>query len=173
MVLVAEIHDVRRPEDVGEARHGRFGPCGRRREHRRAVEPLDAVVRELGADALAGGEHEVTPSMIFLTGDYGNEGVAIGRLIGYFISFLSIVYVEKWFFRKFLAGFWLRLLGQLLLAAALAVLVETASVSYLTHGWLALFLSSFLGGVAYLSVLWLLGFVTEDEKLLVRKVFRA
>lgn len=113
------------------------------------------------------------PSMIFLTGDYGNEGVAIGRLIGYFISFLSIVYVEKWFFRKFLAGFWLRLLGQLLLAAALAVLVETASVSYLTHGWLALFLSSFLGGVAYLSVLWLLGFVTEDEKLLVRKVFRA
>jgi O-antigen/teichoic acid export membrane protein len=112
------------------------------------------------------------PAMIFLSYDYGNEGVAIGRLIGYFISFLSIVYVEKWFFKRVLLGFWLRLAGQLLLAAGLTVLVEMASVNYLPSGWLALFLSSFLGGVTYLSILWLLGFVTEDEKLLLRKAFK-
>jgi O-antigen/teichoic acid export membrane protein len=112
------------------------------------------------------------PSMIFLSDVYGNEGVAIGRLIGYFISFLSIVYVEKRFFKRLLAGFWLRLSGQLLLAAGLTVLVEMSSVNYLPHGWLSLILSSLLGGIVYLLVLWLLGFVTEDEKILVRNVFR-
>jgi O-antigen/teichoic acid export membrane protein len=111
------------------------------------------------------------PLMIFLSHDYGNTGVAIGRLVGYAVSFLSIIYVEKWFFKRILAGFWLRLLGQLLAAAAVTVLVETSSANYLPHGWLALFLSSFLGGVVYLAVLWLLGFVTEDEKILVRNVF--
>ena len=111
------------------------------------------------------------PSMIFLSYDYGNEGVAIGRLVGYAISFLSIIYVEKWFFKRILAGFWLNLLGLLVLAAAATVWVEILSINYLPQGWLSLFLSSFLGGVTYLSVLWLLGFVTEDEKILVRNVF--
>ena len=112
------------------------------------------------------------PLMIFLSYDYGNTGVAIGRLAGYAVSFLSIIYVEKWFFKRILAGFWLKLLGQLMVAAVLTVCVEISSVNYLPHGWLALFLSTFLGGIGYLSVLWLLGFVTEDEKKLARTVFR-
>ncbi|HEX8733827.1 MAG TPA: oligosaccharide flippase family protein [Pyrinomonadaceae bacterium] len=111
------------------------------------------------------------PLMIFLSYGYGNEGVAIGRLVGYAVSFLSIIYVEKWFFKRILAGFWLNILGRLLFAAAAAVLVEMLSLSYLPYGWLSLFTSSFLGGIIYLSVLWLLGFVTEDEKILARSVF--
>ncbi|HEX9959704.1 MAG TPA: oligosaccharide flippase family protein, partial [Pyrinomonadaceae bacterium] len=110
------------------------------------------------------------PLMIFLSYEHGNEGVAVGRLVGYAVSFLSIYYVEKWFFGRILAGFWLNLLGRLLFAAVASVLVEIFSINYLPHGWLSLFLSSFLGGVTYLSVLWLLGFVTEDEKILVRNV---
>lgn len=112
------------------------------------------------------------PSMVFLSHDYGNVGVALGRLIGFVFVFLSIIYVEKWFFKRFLAAFWLKLLGQLILAAALTVLVEISSARYLSNGWATLFLSSFLGGITYLAVLWLLGFVTEDEKLLVRNIFR-
>jgi O-antigen/teichoic acid export membrane protein len=111
------------------------------------------------------------PLMIFLSYDYGNGGVAIGRLVGYAVSFLSIIYVEKWFFKRILAGFWLNLLGLLTFAAAATVFVEILSIDYLPAGWLSLFLSSFLGGITYLSVLWLLGFVTEDEKVLVRNVF--
>jgi O-antigen/teichoic acid export membrane protein len=111
------------------------------------------------------------PLMIFLSYDYGNEGVAIGRLVGYAVSFLSIYYVEKWFFKRILAGFWLNLFGRLFLAAAATVTVEIFSINYLPDGWLSLFTSSFLGGVTYLLVLWLLGFVTEDEKILVRNVF--
>jgi O-antigen/teichoic acid export membrane protein len=112
------------------------------------------------------------PLMIFLSYDYGNTGVAIGRLVGYTVSFLSIVYVEKWFFRRILAGFWLNLIGRLLFAAAGAVFVEELSISYLPHSWIGLFLSSFLGGAAYLLALWKIEFVTEDEKILVKSLFR-
>jgi len=62
--------------------------------------------------------------------------------------------------------------SRAMVAAVLTVCVEISSVNYLPHGWLALFLSTFLGGIGYLSVLWLLGFVTEDEKKLARTVFR-
>jgi O-antigen/teichoic acid export membrane protein len=111
------------------------------------------------------------PLMIFLSYDYGNGGVAIGRLVGYAISFLSIIYVEKWFFGRILAKFWLNIIGRLLFAAAATVLVEILSVEYLPYGWISLFTSSFLGGITYLAVLWLIKFVTEDEKILVRNIF--
>lgn len=112
------------------------------------------------------------PAMIFLSQNYGNEGVAVGRLLGFIFVFLSIIYVEKWFFKHFLAGFWAKLLGQLIAAAALTVMIEKAAISYLPQSWLSLFLSCFLGGITFLAVLWALRFISEDEKILFRSVFK-
>jgi hypothetical protein len=111
------------------------------------------------------------PLMIFLSRDYGNTGVAIGRMAGFVVVFLSIFYLENRFFKRVLTRFWLSLTGKLTVAAAAAVLVEVSCGRYLpTGGWLTLFLSGLLGGITYLAALWFLRFVTEDEIRLFRSI---
>jgi O-antigen/teichoic acid export membrane protein len=106
--------------------------------------------------------------MIVLTADLGNVGVALARLAGFAVVFLSIFVVERWFFKRVQTRFWAGLVGSLALAAGAAVLIEYGIAKYTAVTWPALLLSVFCGGIAYLSVLWLLDFVTADEKLLIR-----
>ncbi len=109
--------------------------------------------------------------MIVLTRDYGNLGIAAARLAGFAAIFLSIFYIEKRFFYKVQAAFWLKLIGSLTIAAVFAGMVESSINSYLLVNWPSFILSALCGGLVYCFVLWLLGFITADEKLLIRGVF--
>ncbi len=106
--------------------------------------------------------------MLALTQRFGNTGVAIGRLTGFGVAFLSIFVVERWFFRKVQGRFWLSLAANVAVAAAPAVLLQYGINSLLAESWLVLLLSVGCGGIAYVLILWLLNFVTADEKLLIR-----
>ncbi len=108
--------------------------------------------------------------MLLLTNDLGNTGVAIGRLAGFATIFFSIFFVERWFFKHVQVRFWLRLSANLFFAAALAAAAEYATDLFLPAAWPALLLSVFLGGCIYCFTLWLLDFVSADEKLLIRQV---
>lgn len=112
------------------------------------------------------------PMMIYLSRDFGNTGVAGGRLIGFTILFLSIIYVEKWFFKQFMIRFWADLILKLLIAVAAVVLVEELVNKLLPLNWATLILSCAAGGVIYVSALWILRLAAEDEKILVRKILR-
>lgn len=110
--------------------------------------------------------------MFALTQNYGNFGIGVARLAGFGAIFFSIFYVEKWFFGKIQIGFWLRLLGILAIAALFAALAEIFITNNLTISWFSFVLSAFCGGLAYCFVLWILGFVTADEKLLIRGILK-
>jgi len=109
--------------------------------------------------------------MLMLTEALGNYGVALARLTGFSMIFFSIFVVEKLFFKKIQVRFWVGLIGNLGLAALSAVIIEYSITAWLPINWPALLLSVFLGGSTYCFILWLLDFVTADEKLLLRRVF--
>lgn len=108
--------------------------------------------------------------MISLTESYGNLGIAVGRLTGFAIIFLSIFYVEKWFFGRVQREFWLKLLGVLAVSAFFSATVETLIISNFASSWMTFAAANLGGGVIYCLVVWLLGFIEEDEKLLIRRI---
>ena len=112
------------------------------------------------------------PLMIVLVDDYGSFGVAIARLSGFTIIFLSIFHVEKMFFGAIQLKFWLKLFLIFGTAGILASIVENLVLTNLSLSWIGLILTTLSGGIVYCIVLWLLGFVTEDEKLLFRQVLK-
>ncbi len=111
--------------------------------------------------------------MILLSSDLGNYGVAIGRLSGFTFVFFSIFVVEKIFFKKVQLRFWMALTGNLALAAITAAAVEYFVSSSLSSNWPALILAVFAGGLVYCMILWFLNFVTEDDKLLFKRIFNS
>lgn len=110
--------------------------------------------------------------MFVLTPNFGNLGIATARLVGFATIFFSIFYVEKWFFNKIQVGFWLKLTGILAIAAIFAALVESLIINYLPISWLTFILSAVSGGLVYCTALWLLDFVTADEKILIRGILK-
>jgi O-antigen/teichoic acid export membrane protein len=110
------------------------------------------------------------PLMINLSGTGGNVGVAIGRLTAFSLMFLSTFYLERWFFGKVQLRFWITVAGFLALAAIPAAIVETVLIQNLPAGWAAFTTAVAAGGLVYCAVLWLLGFVTEEEKGLIRRI---
>lgn len=110
--------------------------------------------------------------MVFLTGDYGNRGVAIARMTGFAAIFFSIFYVEQWFFKAVQVRLWLRLILILGVAAMLAAAAETLVITQLPVSWPVFLLSVLAGGGVYLAAVWLMGFITEDEKQLVKNILK-
>ena len=108
--------------------------------------------------------------MIMLTGDYGIFGIALGRLVGYASITLSIFYVERWFFGKAQTGFWAKMLGALLMPAALAGLVEKLIITNFPANWWTFISSVLVGGIFYCAGLFLLGFVTKEEKSILKDI---
>jgi len=111
-------------------------------------------------------------SMLALTPGYGNVGVAISRLLGFGSIFLSIFVVERLFFKHVQIGFWLRVVFCLGVASISGAGAEYAITQGFPAHWLTLFLSAGTGLAVYVLVLWLLKFVTEDEKLLFRSILK-
>lgn len=110
--------------------------------------------------------------MFALTPNYGNFGVAVARLAGFGTIFMSIFVVERLFFMQIQTAFWLRIISCLGAASLVSGMTEYLITANLPQTWPTLFLSAGIGGGAYILVLWLLKFVTEDEKLLVRSLLK-
>ncbi len=109
--------------------------------------------------------------IVGLIHSYGNIGVAFGRLAGFGTMFFSVYYVEKWFFNSVQTGFWLKLVSVLGIAALCSAFIERTILGHYQISWLTFVSAAFGGGIVYCFVLWVLGFITDEEKLLVRNVF--
>lgn len=110
--------------------------------------------------------------MLVLTNDYGNVGVAIARMVGFSTIFLSVFYVEKWFFNNVQIKLWLKIIGALGVSAGLAAIVEKLLISNFSVSWLTFIFSVICGGIVYCLTVWLLGFITEDERQLVKNILK-
>lgn len=110
--------------------------------------------------------------MLFLTDGYGNVGIAVSRLAGFTIMFLTVFYMEKWFFGKIQIKFWLRLLIMLSLATALSVTFQKLVNYYFPLSWVTFLISIAGGGIVYCLTLVVFGFVSDDEKMLIRNLLK-
>ncbi len=108
--------------------------------------------------------------MVGLTPGLGNLGVAIGRMAGYAAIFLSIFYVERWFFKKVQAKFWMKVIAILTVSSTASALTEQFIVQSYSQSWLVLAAATFSGAFVYFFMVWALGFVSEDEKLLLKRL---
>ena len=108
--------------------------------------------------------------MVTLVGPYGSLGVAIARITGFGLIFLSVFLFEKWLFGRVLVGFWGMLVFHLGLAAVAAALVQWAILSNFELSWPVFILSVAAAGVAYAGALLVLGFLSADEKLLISRL---
>lgn len=110
--------------------------------------------------------------MVGLTESYGEIGVAVGRMLSLTTIIFSIFYVEKWFFGQIQREFWLKLLSVLAVSVIFSSIIEKFIVSRFALNWLNLALATLCGGIIYCVILWLLGFITDDEKLLLKRLFK-
>lgn len=111
--------------------------------------------------------------IIWLTQSLGNTGIALGRLAGFGTIFFSIYFVERWVFKRILIKFWLKLLFRLSFAAILAGWVQQIILNKFQIGWAVFISAAVSGGIIYCLTLLILGFVTKEEKLLLRNlIFR-
>ena len=110
--------------------------------------------------------------MIWLSQDYGNFGVALGRLTGYAAMTFSIFYVERWFFGKVQIGFWTKMLGALVVPAAFAGLVEKLIITNFPANWWTFISSVLVGGIFYCAGLYLLGFISAEEKSILKNIVK-
>jgi O-antigen/teichoic acid export membrane protein len=110
------------------------------------------------------------PLILWLTDSLGSLGVAYGRLTAFLIPFLAIVDFE----RRYLGGvqfdFWIGNLPRFALAGLGAYFIEWILLERLTENWLSLVLITIAGSAVYLIVLYLTGFITEDDRRLIRNL---
>ena len=108
--------------------------------------------------------------MIGLAPDMGNLGIAIGRMTGCAVIFFSIFWVEKWFFKKIQIKFWLNIIGILIVSSAGMILTEKFIIQTFAQNWFGLAGATLGGGIVYFLIVWILGFVSKDEKLLLKRL---
>lgn len=112
------------------------------------------------------------PLMIYLSDDWGENGIAFARFFAIFLTFPAVFYVEKRFLGKVQFSFWLKIILILGAAILLSSLVETWIFGILAVKWFTLILGGFAGIIVFFLSLLVLGFITEDEKILVRQLFK-
>ncbi len=108
--------------------------------------------------------------MVGLTPSLGNLGIAIGRMAGYTTIFLSIFYVERWFFKKVQVKFWIKVITILAVSSTASALTERFIVQSYSQSWLVLVAATAVGAFVYFFMVWVLGFVSQDEKLLLKRL---
>lgn len=111
--------------------------------------------------------------ILLSTNEYGSLGIAISRLIGFSTIFLSVFYVEKWFFDQIQILFWLKIIGVLTVAGLAGAVVELLIIKNFEISWFILFASTISAGIVYCFVVWILGFITNDEKTLIKNIVRS
>lgn len=106
--------------------------------------------------------------MIPLSGPYGIEGVALGRLAGAVVLFLSIFLMEWRFFGRIEFGFWGRFLGLFAFAGAVAGASEYGMLRIAGTGWAGFGLASIAGVLIYVMIAILTGCFDSEERRLVK-----
>ncbi|MEJ7846709.1 MAG: oligosaccharide flippase family protein [Pyrinomonadaceae bacterium] len=108
--------------------------------------------------------------MILLEPYYGAGGIAFARMTGLAAVFLSIFYIEYLFFNKTQVVFWLRITAILAVASACSATVEYLIIINMSSNWPALIAATSAGGAVFGLVIWLLNFISDDEKQLISRI---
>ena len=112
------------------------------------------------------------PLMIFFAEIWGAEGVAAARFAAALVvSIPVIIFSEHRFLGGFQWRFWIAVGVRIVVAIAVTILVQKVALSFLGQSYVSLFVAGIVGGLTYLATLLIAGFVTEDDKELLRWAF--
>jgi hypothetical protein len=110
--------------------------------------------------------------IFMLTESLGNVGIAFGRMAGLSVMFLSVFYVEKLFFERVQKKFWLKLLSILGVSTLFSIITEKLIISNFQATWGVFAFATISGGLVYCAILFMLGFVDSEDKLLIRNLIK-
>lgn len=111
--------------------------------------------------------------MLILTDEYGSTGIAFSRLAGFSLMLFAVFYVEKWFFGKMQLRFWFGLIFLLGAAALLSVIFQELVGYYFPLNWISLLISVGGGGIVYCLTLFISGYITADEKIMIKSFLKS
>lgn len=110
------------------------------------------------------------PIMIWLTPTSGVVGMAYGRLASALTIPVYVFLTERVIFGRYLWAFWRRTGLLLLLAGGVLGSTQGFLFNNLPAGWLWLLGGIGFSGVLYLGVLWIVGYLDQDERAWLRQL---
>lgn len=113
------------------------------------------------------------PLMIWLGSYLGIFGIAIARAVAFLTMLLTVICLERSIFGSFQFEFWFKTLGSLAAAGLICGLAMMQIGRSLELTWLSFALSTIGGAAAFALVLLALRFVTDDERLMLKRVLRS
>jgi hypothetical protein len=111
------------------------------------------------------------PLMIFGADIWGAEGVAAARFVATLTMIPVIIYSEHRFLGAFQWRFWIAVGVRIVVAIAVTILVQEVALSFIGQPHVSLLVAGFVGGLSYLATLYVAGFVTEEDKEVLRWAF--
>ena len=111
------------------------------------------------------------PLMIFAADIWSAEGVAAARLVATLVMVPVIIYSEHRFLGAFQWRFWIAVSVRIAAAIAVTVIVQELILSVAGQSYISLLAAGFTSGIIYLVTLLIAGFVTEEDKELLRWAF--
>ena len=112
------------------------------------------------------------PLMLMLADVSGNYGVAVSRMTAVIVTIPFILIGEKFFLKTICWSFWAKIIFILTIAAALVFAFEKLFYGYFSPGWLILIGGTVAGAAIYAVLLWLLKFITAEEKFIFREMIK-
>jgi len=113
------------------------------------------------------------PLMIWLGSYLGIFGIAIARAVAFFSMLLTVIYLERSIFGSFQFDFWLKTLGILAVAGLICGFAMMQIGRSLALTWPSFVVTTIFGVAIFALVLLVLGFVTDDEKLMLKRILRS
>lgn len=110
--------------------------------------------------------------LVVFTESHGNLGAAVARLAGFGTMFFSVFYVEKWVFKAVQIKFWLSIGLRLAAASIISGFIQYVIIQQFSASWLIFLSAAGIGGIVYCLVLGLFGFVTKEERELLKNILK-
>jgi O-antigen/teichoic acid export membrane protein len=110
------------------------------------------------------------PLMILTADQWQSEGIAMSRLVAVAVTLPLIPFVEKRFLGSAFRTFWLSNGIRVLLAATATAVVVFQILLRLTTSWITLAGAVTVGGLIFVAVLQITGYLSRDEKELIREL---
>ena len=108
---------------------------------------------------------------VVLTPRFGLEGVGAARTAAFSLTLISILYIEKLIFEKFLLAFWVGVTARLAAAGAAAIAVQMVSGFLFGPTWPGFILGVGISAIAYLGTLVAVKFADKEDTELIKGSF--
>lgn len=111
------------------------------------------------------------PLMILTADQWKSEGIALSRLAAVFVTFPMVFYIEKKFLGNIFWKFWFSMVYKIGIATFVMVVIQMQIYGRFSDSFMTLAAGALLGTAAFGLVLLSTGFLSAEEKTMIREIF--